>query len=54
MLRDEAEGFVDRHVAHEGDDEDRAEGGAGKGRVSIADVAEHDGKDRGQAGADQR
>ena len=34
-LGQEAEGLVNRHVADEGDEEDRAEGGAGLGGIQI-------------------
>src|ERR1035441_9331718 len=52
-LSQEAEGLVNRHVANEGDEEDRAEGGAGLGGIQVANIAQDHGEAGGQARADR-
>src|ERR1035441_8203791 len=53
-LSQEAEGLVNRHVANEGDEEDRAEGGAGLGGIQVANIAQDHGEAGGKARADEQ
>src|ERR1022692_223889 len=53
-LSEETEGLVNRHVADEGDEENRAEGGAGLGGIQVANIAQDHGEAGGKARADEQ
>src|ERR1035441_294395 len=53
-LRQEAEGLVNGHVADQGDEEDGAEGGAGLGRIQVANKTQDHRETGGEARTDEK